>query len=67
MSRGKLFFVGDGINDILVLVRVDIGIVMGGFGVDVVIDVVDVVIMNDEFFKIGIVVFVVKRIRKIVW
>lgn len=62
-----MFFVGDGINDILVLVRVDIGIVMGGFGVDVVIDVVDVVIMNDEFFKIGIVVFVVKRIRKIVW
>lgn len=67
LKWGKFFFVGDGINDILVFVRVDIGIVMGGFGVDVVIDVVDIVIMIDELLKIVIVVKIVRWIRKIVW
>lgn len=66
-GKEKIVFVGDGINDILVLVCVDVGIVMGGLGLDVVIEVVDIVIMIDEFLKIVIVVKIVKCIRSIVW
>lgn len=67
MLKEKIVFVGDGINDMLVLVRVDVGIVMGGFGFDVVIEVVDIVIMIDELLKIIMVIRIVKRIRRIVW
>lgn len=38
--------VGDGVNDVLVLVVVDLGIVMGVMGIDVVIEIVDVVLMG---------------------
>lgn len=36
--------VGDGVNDVLVFVNVDVGIVMGG-GIDVVVEVFDLVLM----------------------
>lgn len=67
VDKGKLVFVGDGINDVFVLVRVDIGIVMGGLGLDVVIEVVDIVLMIDEFFKIVKVIDILSFIKKIVW
>lgn len=57
--------VGDGINDVLVLVNVDIGVVMGD-GIDIVIDVVDVVVMKNDFFKLGYVYCVLKCLNKIV-
>lgn len=66
-SKGKLVFVGDGINDAPSIVRADIGIAMGGLGSDAAIEAADIVLMTDEPRKIVEALKIAKKTRAVVW
>lgn len=66
-EKGKLAFVGDGINDAPVLTRADIGIAMGAMGSDAAIEAADIVLMDDKPSKIASAIRIARKIMRIVW
>ena len=66
-EKGKLAFVGDGINDAPVLTRADIGIAMGAMGSDAAIEAADIVLMDDKPSKIASAIRIARKTMRVVW
>ena len=65
-EKDRLAFVGDGINDAPVLSRSDIGIAMGAMGSDAAIEAADVVLMDDDPYKIAVAIQISRKCLRIV-
>lgn len=67
MDQQKVMFVGDGINDALVLTTATLGVSMGGIGSDAAIEASDIVIMNDDVTKLVPAIQIATKTKRIIW
>jgi Cd2+/Zn2+-exporting ATPase len=65
-EKGRLGFIGDGINDAPVLMRADVGFAMGSLGSDAAIEAADIVLMDDDLRKVPHVIRIARKTMGIV-
>lgn len=66
-TKGKVMFLGDGINDAPVIVHADLGVSMGGIGSDAAIETSDMILMNDHLSSIPVGIRIAKKTKQVVW
>lgn len=65
--KGKVLFIGDGMNDAPVLAHADLGVSFGHVGSDAALETCDMILMNDHLKNLVTGIQIAKKTKQVVW